>query len=284
MRLGVGDLLRSMPLTISGVLQQGGNSGLILLVSGALGAAIVPVFATTRTVTNLWTTLINVLTAPLLPDVVRFYARGERRKLLSAHQVHWLLIGSGVNVSILLAYPFLGTLYVVWTRHGLAFDKRLLCMLLAAVSLNGMSALVTLFLSGVNHFGFIVTSAVIRGGIALSLAIALLPALGLFGLGMSIFGAELTVLVISIQWFLKRELAKDTLDSRPVLISSWFWFSSMCLVMYFLSECFPLPFEHSRYFLALCGVMLGPFAAYRGLEGEIQLRVRSLYAVPSFLK
>jgi len=273
--VGVNDLLRSVPFTLGGILQQGGNSGLVMLVSAFLGPAAVPAFATVRTLSNLWTTLTNVLTTPLLPDVVRFQAKAERQKLLAVHQAHWLLVGSVVNLSILIAYPFLETVYRIWTDSRLSLDKPLLSLLLASVSLAGMGALMTTFLTGINHSGFIITRAALRGGLALLLGALLLPAYGLSGLGFAVFLAEALVLAVTVLWFFRRELTRFGGETTPSLFG-WFWLSSGCVVGYLLAESFELAVTNSLYWLALAGVVLGSVFAWRGLDEDIKNRVRSL--------
>ena len=273
--VGFSDLLRSVPLTLSGVLQQGGNSGLVMLVLTFCGPAAVPAFTTVRTLTNLWTTLINVLTTPLLPDVVRYYATADARKLLAVHQAHWLLVGSAVNLSILIAYPFLESVYGLWTRNSLPLDKPLMSLLLATVSLAGMSALTTTFLSGINHSGFILVSAVLRGGVALLLGALLLPAFGPTGLGIAVLLAEAFVLVVTVHWFFRNELARIS-GERTSFSILWSWMSSGCVVAYLVAESFNLAVASSGYWLAMAGVVLGSVFAWRGLSAELKTRFQSL--------
>jgi len=278
--VGMSDLLRSVPFTVGGVLQQGGSSGLVMLVSAFLGPAAVPAFASIRTMSNLWTTLTNILTTPLLPDVVRFQAKRGGQKLLAVYQAHWLLVGSAVNLSILIAYPFLETLYGIWTDNQLLLDKQLLSFLLASVSLAGMSALMTTLLSGLNHSGFMITGAALRGGLALFVGALLLPTYGLAGLGFAVLIAEGVVLAVTVLWFFRRELARIGAEAKPSLLG-WSWFSSGCVVTYLLAESFGLSVGSSLYWIAISGVVLGSVCSWRGLNADIKKRVRSLLQLPS---
>ena len=81
LRTAVSDLGKSSLLTASALIQQGATNGLVILVSSVSGPAAVPVFTTVRTLANLWTNVTNVLTAPLLPDVVRYHATADGQKL-----------------------------------------------------------------------------------------------------------------------------------------------------------------------------------------------------------
>ena len=99
--VGLRDLRLSIPIVLSGIVQQGGISGLVMLVAAVLGAAAVPAYATVRTLCNLWVTLINVLTEPLLPEVVRFHVKHAHQKQRAIHRAHGCMVNSVVNVSIL---------------------------------------------------------------------------------------------------------------------------------------------------------------------------------------
>ena len=56
MKIGLKEIFNSIPMTINGFVQQIGNSGLVVLISAILGAAMVPIYSTMRTLSNLWTT------------------------------------------------------------------------------------------------------------------------------------------------------------------------------------------------------------------------------------
>src|SRR5437868_14477856 len=103
-----------------------------MLVSALSGAASVPLFTTVRTLSNLWTNVTNVLTTPLLPDVVRYHAVGEGQKLVSVNEAYWVLVGTAVNSGVLITYPAIKPLYGYWTAHAVPLDERLLCLLLAS--------------------------------------------------------------------------------------------------------------------------------------------------------
>ena len=92
------DLVRSTVMSGALLSTQAGTNGVVMAISAGLGAAAVPVFTTVRTLTSLWTTATQVLTAPLLPDVVRYHAQGEPKKLVALLEGHWLLSNAVVNL------------------------------------------------------------------------------------------------------------------------------------------------------------------------------------------
>lgn len=270
--VGMSDLLNSTPFTLAGIMQQGGNSGLVIVVTAILGAVAVPAFVTIRTLSNLWTTFINILTIPLLPDVVRFQVNREGSKLLAIHKAHWLLIGSTVNISILIAYPFLETVYNFWTANRLPFDRPLLSLLLASVSVVGAGSLMRVFLSGLNHTHFVMFSAVFRGGLVLILSISLLTEYGIIGLGVAIFCTELLVFMITVLWFFRHELTKIYGGNKPSLWG-WHWLSLICVVTYLLTESFDAVVIDGAYWFALIGAVLGSVYTWRELDKDIKVRI-----------
>src|ERR1039458_3524688 len=85
-RMGLEDLGHSLMLTSSNVIQQSATNGVVIMIAALAGPIAVPLFTTVRTVTNLWTSVTTVLTAPLLPEVVRIHVKGEVHKLAAINQ------------------------------------------------------------------------------------------------------------------------------------------------------------------------------------------------------
>src|SRR5678815_3997926 len=101
-----------MFLTASNLIQQGSTNGIVILIAALSGPAAVPIFTTVRTLANLWTNVTNVLTAPLLPEVVRYHATNEGEKLVTISEAYWVLVGTAVNLGVLVTYPLIEPLYL----------------------------------------------------------------------------------------------------------------------------------------------------------------------------
>src|SRR5262245_5243340 len=161
--IGMRDLLRSSGLLGATLLTQFGTNGVVMLVSAGLGVAAVPAFTTVRTLAGLWTTLLNVLTSPFLPDVVRYHAHRDTAKILAMLEAHWLLASGLVNLSILLCLPFLDELYRVWTRGQVALDRALLDALLIGVVIGTPASLIGVYLVGINRLRAVTATFAARG-------------------------------------------------------------------------------------------------------------------------
>jgi O-antigen/teichoic acid export membrane protein len=200
------DLLRSTVMSGALLLTQAGTHGAVMVVSAGLGAAAVPAFTTLRTLTSLWTTLVNVLTAPLLPDVVRYHAQREPKKLVAMLEAHWLVANCLVNLSILVALPFVAPVYHAWTRGLIALDPALLWLLLLSVVVGTPGSLILVYLQGINDLRAVTALYAARGLVPLAVGAALLPSWGLAGLGVGIVLGELLGPVVVGGLYLRQKL------------------------------------------------------------------------------
>jgi O-antigen/teichoic acid export membrane protein len=209
------DLARSTLMSGALLLTQAGTNGVVMVISAGLGAAVVPLFTTVRTLTSLWTTLTNVLTAPLLPDVVRYHAQSEPKKLLALLEGHWLLSNGLVNLSILVSFPFLDFAYRTWTRGLVELDPRLLAVMLLAIVVGTPGSLVVVYLTGINDLRAVSVLYAVRGLVPLAVGFSLLGPLGLVGLGIGIALGELLGPVVVGAGYLRQALRRTGSDAVP---------------------------------------------------------------------
>lgn len=271
-RTGIKDLGRSMLLTTSNLIQQGSTNGTVLLVSALSSPAVVPVFTTVRTLANLWTNVTNVLTAPLLPEVVRYYATGEGRKLVSICEAYWVVVGSTVNLGVLLTYPLIKPMYGFWTTHMVDLDKSLLCLLLASVVLANVGGLITLYLNGINSLGVVLAASAGRGMLSLVAGGFLFFHFGLAGLGMAILGGELLALMVLSRYFVNRELPRQGV-SLPILALAPITVGSGSVLIFLIAEGFDFSLAPYLYPVALLGVAAAALWGWRGLEPGVRTRL-----------
>lgn len=271
-RTGFRDLGHSTLLTASNFIQQGATNGAVILVSALSSPAVVPVFTTVRTLANLWTNATNVLTTPLLPEVVRYRATGEGWKLATVSEVYWVLVGSAVNLGVLLTYPFIGSVYSYWTAHSVALDKPLLCMLLGGVVLANVGGLTTLYLNGINRLSIVLSASVIRGVVSLVAGGLLFFHFGLAGLGAAILGGELLALLVLSHYFLRCELKPQGVE-LPARAISPIAVSTASVFMYLMSEAIGLSIARYIYPFALMAVGTAALIGWGGLDRELRTRL-----------
>jgi len=271
--IGIKDLIRSMLLTVSNFIQQGSISGVVILISALSGPAFVPVFTTVRTLVNLWTNITNVLTNPLLPDVVRYYAKNEIHKLITINQAYWVLVGSIVNFGVLITYPIIEPLYSYWTIDEVALDKSLLCLLLGSIVLSNIGGLISLYFNGINSLGILMVVSVIRFTLSLVVGSFLFLYIGLAGFGMGIMIGELLVLLVFIYYFFKSALHGQKVELSlfslaPITVST------VSVLIFLINEGYGFIYMHEfLYPAALFGVVFSAVWGWKRLTTDIKKRL-----------
>lgn len=271
-KTGIQDLGRSLFLTASNLIQQGATNGAVILVSALSGPAAVPVFTTARTLANLWTNVTNVLTTPLLPEVVRYHATGDGKKIVSMSEAYWVLVGTVVNLGVLITYPFIKPLYGYWTAHTVILDRSLLCLLIASVVVMNVGGLISLYLNGINSLRVVLAASVIRGLLSLVLGGFLFRHFGLAGFGMGILCGEVLALLVMGRHFVRGELVRQgvglSLHSlAPITLSS------LSVLLFLMSDGVGLAFARYLYPVALLGVTASALWGWRGLEHGVRTRL-----------
>jgi O-antigen/teichoic acid export membrane protein len=98
------------------------NQGMILIISNLLGAVILVIFTTTRTLVNFIYSAMGVLSTAVWPEISVAYGRKDK-KILSALYKHSLIITAILAFVCIFILVFAGEpIYLIWTRHAIAFD------------------------------------------------------------------------------------------------------------------------------------------------------------------
>lgn len=215
------DIRGSLVFTISGALQQATTNGLVLVVSGGLGAAAVPAFTTVRTLANLWTNVTNVLTSPLLPDIVRFHAQHKSDKLLTLAKAHAWMVRLLVNAGVVISLPLLAWIYRAWTHGQLQLDTGLLAGLLGWVLLLNAGSFMSTYLTGINHAQAVLWLAMVRAVVGLGVAWALLPKLGLVAAGVGLMGSEAICYLLMAVHFYPSAVPQTNAPTRHSIPMDW---------------------------------------------------------------
>jgi O-antigen/teichoic acid export membrane protein len=273
--IGVRDFWRSTVMVGANFLTQMGTNGLVMLVSSGLGAAAVPAFTTVRTATNLWTTLGNVLTSPLLPEVVRYHAQRDGAKLRTAYDAHLLIATTAVNASILAAFPFLDALYRHWTGGRVALDGSLLCWLLVSLVVGTPGALVTTYLVGINDLRSVTAIFAARGLVPLGVGALLLPTLGISAVGLGVALGELTgPLCLGLLRF-RRQLAGLGVVSRSPVAGPTA-LGAVAVAIFLVAQATRSAYADAAYATAVGAVLVGAGWGWRRVDAEVRDRALRL--------
>ena len=273
-RTGIKDLRNSVLLTISDIIRQGISKGTIILVSYFSGPASVPIFTTVRTLANLWTTVSSLLSTPLFPEIVRFYATDELQKLVTTNRVYWVVAGTIVNFGVLISYPLIEPVYMHWTAHAVTFDKSLLCMLLASIVMANAGSLISLYLTGTNSLGIILSASIIRGISCLAVGTGLFLYFGLAGFGMGALIGEFFALILIVLYFKLMLFKKNT--HIPTLSLLNITISTGSVIIFFINESFSTVYSNYFYPAALLAVICSAIWGWLLLEINIRRRLIDL--------
>jgi len=274
-RVGLGDLAHSVLLTGSNIIQQSALNGVVLMIAALAGPVAVPIFTTIRTLTNLWTSVTAVLTAPLLPEVVRIYAKGEVAKLAAINEAFWVLVGSAVSCGALLSYPLIPFLYGMWTGHAVALNKSLLCLMLASVVVTNSGALMALHLNGINSLRIVLTTSIARAALGLGGGALGFRFLGLPSFGLGILAGELVATAMMGRYFVKHELAAKGLRLSatafgPVTLSTG------SAVLFFVGSAFGWWSSAVSWSIAVIGVAAAAIWGWKTLELNLRVRLTTM--------
>lgn len=275
LRVGLNDLGKSLFLTGSNLIQQGATNGAVLLVSTLGGPVAVPVFTTVRTLTNLWTAVTTVLSAPLLPDVVRLHAKGEVRKLVAVNKAFWVLVGSAVNMGALLSYPLIPFLYGRWTAHGIALDQPLLCLLLGSVVVANAGALMALQLNGINSLRIVLGASIARAVLGLGTGALGYGRYGLASFGFGILAGEIAATLMTARYFVKHEVEKKGAHIRPSDLGP-VSLSTGSTLIFFAGAAGGAWSLDWAWLMAICGVAGASVWGWNALDADLRFRLKGM--------
>jgi len=273
-RTAIRDLRDSTPFMLSGVLQQAGTSGMVMLITSKLGPSALPAFTTVRTMVNLWTTISSTVTAPLLADVIRFHATRGIDKLLMLADAHAWLAGSIINVGVVALYPFMVYAYAYWTHGVLVLDAMLLTTLLGAALLTNAYAFAAMYLHGINNRQTAIWMAFLRTGIALGIG-AMAAGFGIAGFGAGILVAELVCFLYVALGPFRTVIARMGGKAKFMRLG-WTAASLGCAALFLAVAPSASIASIVIYVVSLCGMVFASWMGWRRLDVQVRTRFAAL--------
>lgn len=273
-RTALADLARSTTFVLGTAFQQATTGGIVLLVGGLLGVAAVPVFTTMRTMANLWNTVTATLTSPLLPDMVRYHAMRQPRKLVALIEAHAWLVGTLVNLGIVLSYPLMTGLYGAWTGGALPLDRPLLAAMLAAAALYNAGALMGVYLTGINDARAVLGLAVARATLTLGIA-AIAMRFGVVGAGLAILLAEATCFAFAAFGLFPTALRRLAAGSRVPRLG-WAWANSAVAIAFLAAAAFGAGGSPTLFVAATLAILFSAWRGFARLDEDVRRRLLSL--------
>ena len=197
-RQGWSNALCSLPLAGRSFIDSFRQQGFRILLGANAGPIAVTTLATTRVFANVLHQGLGTITAPLMPELMRYVIARDQDRTEGAFAVVWLFVFAmlvpGALALCLLAEP----IFVFWTRGAVAFDRVLFLMLLVVVLFYAASQPAAAILQGHNRIGWMIAAAVVAAvGLGI-FAVLLVPPFGLLGAGFALLGAEICAAAVTV--------------------------------------------------------------------------------------
>jgi O-antigen/teichoic acid export membrane protein len=214
------NIAHSVVLTGCALLVQLQQHGIIFVLSGHVGLAVIPAYTTTRTLANVFTQAASIVTGPLMPEMVRFSATKQHDKLADTVRAIWFVTGVPVNFGLCLGLPLYEVLYTAWTRGEMPFDGALFALLAAAISVRCIGAPLNALMAGLNALRAQVWINAAQSAVVLGALLLAAPHWGVRAAGAAVALGEIVgsvVVPVMLMWRIEPE-AMRRLPVRSLLV------------------------------------------------------------------
>lgn len=188
---GMQMLRESVLLSASSFLEQFATGGIAILVASSMTATTVPLWSSTRVLSNLGLQVIGLVTNPLGPEMARLFAVREGKKLSQVMQGIWLVGSSVAAIGFIVVSPVIEQLFTIWTRNQLVFGPSVFCWLVASVSVYVFSRPYAGLLISINAAKEMLVASASKAATILCFSFLLSSEFGLAGIAASVFAGEL---------------------------------------------------------------------------------------------
>lgn len=280
-RTGIRNYITSMALAVNSFLERFSNDGLNIIVSSVLGSKVVPLFSTTKVLANLALQLSGLIIQPFQPELSRFYAKKEYKKVINVIKLNWLFAGLILCLPFIIVSPWIEELYTIWTSGKLIFDPQLYSLLIIGVLIFNYGNSYVTYLNSINNLKALLKITVLRGTLICGLSVILTYQFGLIGIGISIVIAEVLTSLILPSYFVNKELKEmnmgidwqnKAISLAPVILTCIYH------ALYFIFEIK----NTSLLVVTIMMIIVAVFYQWRYITPEIRERIKKL--VPGLKK
>ncbi|MGI5939429.1 MAG: hypothetical protein ACOX8V_01875 [Thermoleophilia bacterium] len=173
--------------------------GFTLVVGWTMGAMLVPVFSTHRTMTRIPFQMMGMINQSFWPELSISFGKGETAK---ARRLHRLAVGSSiwiVFVSLVVFFVAGEPIMRVWSRGGIVFDSTLFLVLGGVVLTNSLWSASSIASIAVNRHQTVASAYLLGTSAAVALAVGLAHVWGLAGIGGALIIVDAFVLVVAVR-------------------------------------------------------------------------------------
>lgn len=151
LKLGINNVVRSVPLTVSNLIDQFNITGISLLISSNLGLALIPAFTTLRSLTSTVKQATGLVLNPIVPDLARYYVERDFNRITQVLRANLFVSGFPANMLFFALMPFVAWIYQTWTAGKLEFNMLLFHLLALSALLMNLGSGLTGLVNAINN-------------------------------------------------------------------------------------------------------------------------------------
>lgn len=194
----VRQLLNSLWLIANGLSSLVRQQGVRVILTPLSSVPQMAAFSTMRTGANFALQGLGTITAPLMPELMRFLAARDQQRTESAFAVVWLALCAALAPAILVIQYLAPIFFPIWTRGKIDFDPALFSLLSAGVLLFALVQPAAAVVTGNNLLKAQLSMSVLAGVLTVSGMFLLVPVIGMRGAALALVLAELVNLCVCV--------------------------------------------------------------------------------------
>jgi len=191
-KLGINNFIKSLILSLRGLLENARQQGARLLLVPLVGASGLAAFSTMRTGANVALQGLGTITNPLLPELMRFLKNRDQPRAEAAFATVWIVLIALIAPAVVILQVFIEPFFSTWTRGRIVFDPLLFAIFSQSILVFAVAQPAMAIMEGNNLLRpqlviSAITAIIVIGGIVL-----LVPVIGIKGGGIVLLIAEIT--------------------------------------------------------------------------------------------
>ncbi|WP_010179180.1 MATE family efflux transporter [Aquimarina agarilytica] len=144
-------IVNSTSLLISFIIEKLYENGLNIFITSFYSPLKVPLFSTTRTVSNLSIRCSLVISEPLMPNLQKNFSNKDFEGIFENFIYYWKITFFPILVVFSLLLPFIEDLYVFWTLGEINFNYELFVWVFLSVFFLNYSSVISQFFRRTNY-------------------------------------------------------------------------------------------------------------------------------------
>ena len=207
-KAGFRNFTHSVAIALTTVLDIFRQQGVRVLLSSTIGISGMTAFATTRTMSNLSLQGIGTITAPVMPEIMRFLRERDAERTNAIIGFVWALAVIALAPVLIVFQWIMPVVYHVWTRGKIGFDPMLFGLFSISLLIFALARPLIAILQGNNLLKVQLYISIGNSIIAVAGILMFTGVFGVSGAATALLVAELAATALSA-FFAKRWLDRN---------------------------------------------------------------------------